>query len=938
MYPKTLRERRLVDLGNRLLTEAIRLDNTAKTNAEAVCDCSFADSRDPKRMVCRPDGGGTGNNRYLGPVSGSDDKKFRDALEDMAGQWSSGLKLGGGRGGKNERQYVQLVRLTKMNNADIGTFTEYFAGEYLLQRLQGDGWTDVELRAQGAHNAEAGNNKYGTIDQTDGKGRGMFVIKKAFYRRVQKAKSGSNNYAKVGYTRNVLETYRTYGFQQGELAYQSMLETLNGTKGQQYKTSGEPIIIYLVGSSSSNVNSPGLLGQEDMQIQFAGANPPIGTAGAGNKDNMFVFSNKSGGSNPRQVNKTASSVGLCTPDDITAALARLKPRILSDSIDLFLELNEGKTAAWNESGDEIECYQYLYKSALGNRDGGTRGDAADYDDADFSSPDAIKTTLEGVLSGILDRKSKAFKPPSGDKAGAMKKSGSQTFISYSTCVTTILGQMAASIAETCMALNNIATSDQIWDMIVLGSNITSKNPTSILATMYPSVYENLVEMHTGYAMGDSPQPAVMNDDGTEKTPATQGTQIPQHWNGGNKIQYTRQQLAEAAFDAINGTSGRYFSVNEKNDTAENMAEVHSGFMGMLECTKDGKAGNFEMMSSEEAGKGAGNNAYFVYKCEGVGHIFMSLTLRKNSGSDYNLGGTTLNNLDELVAAVDADDSTPDVTDGMEAVVNDLALTGQLTDGGLDASTAEGDGQDIGDGQPVDVGGTPPENGAQSDAESFGSLVDDALEDSAADQASKLDAAEQELQRIRDMIGGAITGAAEALTSGGADKAWYRKKANAVIQGVSNKDASSSAKSLQAFFDEGTARIQAAEDPDAERLAFAHELKKVTDAYGHSLPDGVQQYLANNPILEGRFMNHTRILRKYFSREGLNALFESDVKSNQSGYEALAEIGIDGAVIKDAVSALKAYFADEGEPEETVDPETGDVNESRWLKLAGLLKD
>ena len=285
MKPRTLRERLLVSSALELLNEAnvVSLDNTAKTEAEKLCKVDFAGKADPKKLAARSSSDPTVVDKdYKGPLKGDAAKTTpgKKALKGLKINFDNWTKISA----YSNKEYESKMRHDKMNNADIGTFTEYFAGEYLYQRFKADGDWNVELFAQGNHT-------------NPGPGSAMVVVKDQFYRRVHDKKG------LIGYTQALMTAYREYGFGQGELAWQAMKPRLESEAGVAYAKAKKTVKIMLVGSSFSNVGSPGLLGQEDMQVLFPDdGNPMSGNAG-NTKDNMIKLYNKSGGINPLQINK-----------------------------------------------------------------------------------------------------------------------------------------------------------------------------------------------------------------------------------------------------------------------------------------------------------------------------------------------------------------------------------------------------------------------------------------------------------------------------------------------------------------------------------------------------------------------------------------------------------------------------------------------------------
>lgn len=913
MKPTTFRENILIRSALKLLTEAntVSLDSSAEQQALALCPVDFAGKKDKKDMSCAKD---KTDKSYKGPVkdfTSDPGKKALKGLQANLARWSKGANIGKYSDSKWETE----IRHKKMNNADIGTFTEYFAGEYLYQRFKLAGFSGVELHAQGNAN-------------NPGPGSAMVVVKDQFYRRI--ADDG-----RIGYTEALMEEYREAGFGQGELAWQAMEEMLGSDEAKAYGTAGKVVKIMLVGSSVASVGSPGLLGQEDMQVLFPDdGNPVTGNAGS-TTDNLITFSNKSGGSNPRQINKTPASVGLCSPKQIKDALKALKrtkgaqPGIVESSVDMFLSLNSSITAKWNgnKKGTSLQCYQYLYKSAYGNKGGQTRPSDSDiqsltgmsaadakklsntddgYDYIDWSklSEVQIKNLMYEMVDGIFDKATGAFAPPSGDKAGCMKKNGTKTFTSFSTCVTTILGRMGGAIATNALQQNNITSSDEFYDMLILGTNPSKRDKaTSILGTMYPSIFETVLDMHT------------------EKD--AQGNDIAEH--KGKK--YTRSQIAQTIVDRLNGINGRYFSVNETHESAEPMEDVHAGFRGMVECVAQGKGGDFKIVSSNEAGKGDSNASYFVYDCDGTFHAFMTMTLRKNSGSNYSLGGATLNNINDLIAAFQSADSGTTVEDTADEL-GDIQGSLEQTDEKVDIP-ADAEGKSVTD-KTVQTGephGKPHGEDLQTSVEALAEKTP---------EAASTEAAAEELKKLTSALVATINKATQS--SKDPKKLTTRKIQDELLAAIPDHDTNPKVEKLVKKFGFNSLASFNSQKVGVQKKFIKQLLKIVSNDKLKALHDKLIKENKRRRSMSGTYTDLIQETIAFVLREAddpeLIDLFVEDL------FDAEPEKA--GEVMSDIADEVSNALGDsempaEEQKDEMPEENPEDMQESRWLKLAGLLK-
>ena len=347
-----------------------------------------------------------------------------------------------------------------------------------------------------------------------------------------------------------------------------------------------------LGESAALVGAT-IIGQEDCQIIFE-------YVGKGKEPTVMLYSNKAGGSSPAQLNKTPVSVGLITKDDLAQKLKGKIAEIKKKSIDMYNDLNKdvpipkdtiaGAAAIKKKISPKDFWFQMLITNLAlsGNSEyTGTESKPNKGVDRCFDISKKGDTFPKVETKGA--KKNKKQDPADYGSGGwnCIRPSRSAKFgnTSLSSCCTAVMGGLAGKILEQ-------ALEDELKDPALLFDLIMGVGKkSSIWSTMYPS----------------------------GKLPPITGTKA-------KPVMPTRKAVAQAALAAITGQKGRYFAVTGKKDTATSMQDVHGGFLLMLKAVADPeeetiKASRFGLSISDDV-----NGITFTFD----GKSLLTVTMRKDT--------------------------------------------------------------------------------------------------------------------------------------------------------------------------------------------------------------------------------------------------------------------------------------------------------------------
>lgn len=252
-------------------------------------------------------------------------------------------------------------------------------------------------------------------------------------------------------------------------------------------------------------------------------------------DGTLAFSNKAGGSDPGMLNKTPLSAGLLTKKQLEDGMNDNVAKIREDTINLYKELNK--------EVDIPAAVKKEYKKKKKNLPS----------NEEFWIGELCNQLKKGKKSGegesiiddcfkVGDRENFPDIPSDREdgygvicpaKSKEAKKSKN---VSLSSCCTTVMGTLAKSILEKSLA-EAITDMGQLFDLIMLGD---VKKGKSIFQTMYPSFYPSIKSLKK------------------------------------------RNEIAKKALELMKTTDGKYFCVNGKPGTDKKaMSTTHKIFRGML---------------------------------------------------------------------------------------------------------------------------------------------------------------------------------------------------------------------------------------------------------------------------------------------------------------------------------------------------------------------
>jgi hypothetical protein len=864
MKPKNSRERFLVSKALGLLTEASSAPHTVNVNTTIQNSVPTHRNRDKCTPLDRANQNPTTANQ----------KKYKAAFDKDGVPAGAKERENWASAPRRDSSVSAKLRINSITNADIGTFTEYYAVLYTAKALEASyPNATIEMAANDPENDQAATSESAI----------MQCILDQSRRRVEIKKNDAGKfYMKQGHTQAIMDKYRLLGCQQGAVQVEK-IESIIAEQDQGYTPSKIRILAVGASPSQQGMNSPGLLAQEDVQVVVE---PAIQLNGTPVPDGLIAFSNKSGGSKAEQINMTLGSVGLCTAEDISAELANTatKDSVCNFAIAKFKELNPdndtNKCATAKGGTEDKSPLQYLqwvceqkYATNKGNPEDENTGPTGNA---------AIRKLFDELTT-------KAFAPVAEDwmnllsyKRGSEAKSRSLN--AFSSCVTTVLGNEAAATISK-LSGDSMKDSGAVFDTILWGKIIEEQSKSSVLGTLYPSIHQEVF---------------------------------------GNKEGKTRQQLSQEILSKMQGTDGRYFAVNDSGNVntlpkqARPFSDVHGGIRKMLSDVANGIGdGTFELLQSKTAQK-----QYFCYKdSSGKYFGFLTLSLRKGNTKSYSYTAATLYNVSDELSA--------------EQLIFQAETSEEQSGGDLVGSIAVDGVADLTQEQPPadaeelesSTGGIDPE----STAGSGGALV--VIEPI---DFSGLTAAAQSDDRIKRLD-------TKGRLKGRGSRERIRK-VNRIID--PNVDSASKAKVLAFLTAEKTP-----EEQEAFLITFANVCKELGYVPRGPLGDHmkkllgesrmtkyslrskllIEETLADIPGLEGALMNNPEA----FSAIAAIVAYEegdTELADKLEGKEPVETEEVQDEIPPEEQMAPQEDFQRESE----IPPEA--LQESRWLKLAGILLD
>tara|TARA_Y100001938_G_C8100692_1_gene441477 strand:- start:5837 stop:8422 length:2586 start_codon:yes stop_codon:yes gene_type:complete len=592
MKPRNPREHLLIAKALGLLTEASSASQTVSVNTAIQNSVPTHQNRNKCTDLDRANQNPTTANQSK--YKAAYDKDGVPAAAKKRENWASAPRRGSNVSAK--------LRINSITNADIGTFTEYYAVLYTAKALEASyPNAEIEMAANDPERNQAATS------ETDI----MRCILEQSQRRVEiKKNSNGKFYMKQGHTQAIMDKYRLLGCQQGAVQVEK-IESIIAEQGEGYTPSKIRILAVGASPSQQGMNSPGLLAQEDVQVIVQ---PEIQLNGTPVPDGLIAFSNKSGGSKAEQINMTLGSVGLCTAEDISAELAKpaTKDSICNAAIAKFEQLNPDNqtnkcatTKGGTKDKSPIQYLQWVCEQKYATNK---------------SNPEDENTgpTGNAAIRKLFDElTTKAFAPVAEDWMNLLSyKRGSEakkrSLNAFSSCVTTVLGNEAAATISK-LSGDSMKDSGAVFDTILWGKIIEEQSKSSVLGTLYPSIHQEVF---------------------------------------GNKEGKTRQQLSQEILSKMQGTDGRYFAVNDSGDVtkqpkqARPFSAVHKGIRKMLQDVANGiGGGSFALLQSKSAQK-----QYFCYKDSSGNYFgFLTLSLRKGNTKSYSYTAATLYNVDEQLS-------------------------------------------------------------------------------------------------------------------------------------------------------------------------------------------------------------------------------------------------------------------------------------------------
>ena len=315
------------------------------------------------------------------------------------------------------------------------------------------------------------------------------------------------------------------GVQQGKQILEVLDEYLVSKKKKRFDLKK----VRLVGlGESAAATSSTLTAQEDCQLQMEFKKDA-------SLDGSLAFSNKAGGSDPGMLNKTPLSAGLLTKQQLQDGMEENVDKIRKDTIALYKDLNgevaipEAVKKEYKKKGKRLPTNEAFWVGELCNqlKKANRTGKGEAIIDTCFNVADAknFPDTDEDREQGygvICPAKSKKAKETDN--------------VSLSSCCTTVMGSLAKSILEKSLA-EAITDMSQLFDLIMLGD---TKKGKSIFETMYPSFYPQIIKKKK------------------------------------------RNEIADLALKLMESTDGKYFCVNGKpGKSKEPMSKTHAIFRSML---------------------------------------------------------------------------------------------------------------------------------------------------------------------------------------------------------------------------------------------------------------------------------------------------------------------------------------------------------------------